>query len=803
MANRFTKVYVPKVSSNRISGDVITQLAGLDLVTPVDSMQPGRTPDAHDFRLYDQTEGGREAAVTTRKGSGFYTSPLGESLNVLNTSVTGASEANVGVYSFMQLQPFTAASTALLTRIDILVASGTSNSPLRIDIYDDLDGVPSSKLTQSSVSDMGVDHAWLTARFLNSVNLTSGEKYWIVMYMQDDGTGFASLKTSTDGPKAYSGNSGILGASIQGYGILHKVYTSPQFEAGGAYRFNRDDGVNRTIVPYGTTMYLVDETSHTLSPLIEGLSASAKEYSFTNGDGKVFWVNGYDQLTAWDGSTESDAPNLVANTSFDLNTTGWAATSGTTISRVTSGFNTSPGALQLTAASGVRGAALSMVLQTNRRYKISYFIRGAAATGNTYITINNGATAIAGTTNPVTTGWVKREFYYTPTVATTTVDFKASSDNIFIDDVVIQNTGIEYIIDSELPILAEIGFNKDRLFGVSMADKNRLVFSENPGNPSDKPVREQWYYQWLSVSFIYIPRPKNGSPITRIVPFQDNLVILTQDSKYILSGSDRGSYFLRESTGSEGAISRRGVAVDSNYIYSVSHDGIYRFNGAKDEKISRLVQPFYDNCPSKEDMTLSLWKSELRVYFASEFSTVNDSTLILNNDFTEWMLDTNTFVSRSLFYSDADDDNELIEFSSQTATLYNAEQDFNSLGAPINFIYNLKYDSRGIPGQRKKFRRYVPLVQAVGKSFPITLGVDKDFEGAPKEREQQLNVGGAIIGDFFIDDGTIITGSTAFKPKKTAISGYSRYMQFGVSREAVNNQVAFMGVQFTYKAKKL
>jgi len=803
MASRFSKVQIPKVSGNRLSGDVITKLAGLDMVSPVDDMQPGRTPEAHDFRLYAQTEAGREVAVSTRKGSGQYTTPLSEALNVSNTSATGASDVNVGVYSNIQLQPFTAASNGRLTRIDLQPAVGTSNSALRIDIYSDDSNMPSKRLTRSSISDMGSGFAWVTARFINSPLLTNGTKYWMVIYLQDDGTGEAKLKTSTAGTKSYAGNSGILGASIQTYGILHRVYTSPTAKALGAYRFNREDGLNRTVAAYGTTMYVVDETNKILSPLLTGLNASATDYSFTNGDGKVFWVNGYDQLTAWDGTNETDAINMVSNPSFTTNTTGWAAPSGSSIARVTSDFNSTPASLQVTAASGIRGAALTVALESNRRYKVSYYIKGSTATGNTYITVNGGATAITGTTNPVTTAWTKKEFYYTTGIDVTTLEIRASSDNVFIDDVTIQNTGIEYIIDTELPILKEICFHKDRMFGVSMADKNKMVFSENPGNPSDKPARQQWYYQWLSVSFIYVPRPKNGSPITALIPFQDNLVILTQDMKYVLSGSDRGSYFLRESTGSEGALSRRGVTSDPNYIYFVSHDGIYRFNGAKDDKMSGLIQPLFDNCPLKHEITLALWNSQLRAYMASEFATEQDIAAIFSNDYSEWMMDTDTYVSRAIFYSDADDEMELVEFSSQTATLYFAETDFNSLGAPIDFDYRLKYDSRGLPGQRKKFKRYFPLVQAVGKSFPITFGSDKDFEGAPREKKQQLNVGGAKIGEFFIDDGTIITGATAFKPKKTAISGYSRYMQFQVRRDAVNNQVAFMGVQFTYKAKKL
>ena len=804
-ATRFSKVQIPRASGNRLSGDVITKLAGLDMVTPIEVMAPGRTPEAHDFRLYEQTEAGREVAVTTRKGPSLYTTPLGETLNTSNTSSVGASSVNVGTQSFIQLQPFTADASGLLTRIDLQTAVGTATSAMRVDIYSDSNGLPSKLLTRSSISDMGTDFAWNEVRFINSINIVSGMQYWIVVYMQDDGVGFGALRTTTSGVPASEATGSILGATPQAYSILHRVYTSPANRPLGAYRFNRDDGVNRTIAAYGTTMYVVDETNKILTKLVDGLSANASNYSFTDGDGKVFWVNGYDDLMAWNGVTESEADNMQPNGTFETSTSGWLATgggSGVALTRVTTDKNSGVASMNVTATSGVRVARTTVALKKNHRYKFTYYVKGTG--GSVYMYAYGPNVTIPGSTTALNGSWQKVEFYYTPSVSTITdVGINSDTVNFLLDDVTFVDTGIEYIIDTELPILKDICFHKDRMFGVSMADKNKMVFSENPGNPSDAAADAQWYYAWLSVSFIYVPRPKNGSPITAIVPFQDNLVIFTQDKKYILSGSDRGNYFLRESTGSEGALSRRGVISDPNFIYFVGHDGIYRFNGAKDEKVSSLIQPLYDKCPLKHEITLALWKSDLRVYLASEFSATHDITAILSGDFGEWMLDTNTWTSRALYYDDVDDQMELIEFSSLTATLYNAEQDFNSLGAPIDFDYRLKYDSRGIPGQRKKFKKYVPLVQAVGKSFPITYGSDKDFEDAPREKQQQLNVGGSKIGEFFIGDGTILTGSTAFKPKKTSISGYSRYMQFRVSREAVNNQVAFMGVQFTYKAKKL
>lgn len=659
MYSRFNKQKAVTPSGNRLRGDVLVTLAGLDQKTPSELIANGRTPEAKNFRLYDQSEGGREVAVSTRKGPGFYVEPLNETIGQSEVATSGTVQIGVGnIYA----QKITTSFSGIFTKADVHVG-GSGFGPLRIDIYRDNNGKPGDLISESSVYPTQAQ-GWQTARFLRGFQIDSGDVIWLVMYIQDDGYGEYTLSTTASTGGYYS-QSSILGLAEQTYGLPFRLYSAPKNPDKGFYRFNRENGTNITLVAFGTGIYKINETTHQYELIASGFNANAKEYSFTNGDGSVFWVNGFDQLRKYDGTT------------------------------------------------------------------------------------------------------------------------------------------VETITDTELPILSMITFHKDRIMGVSASDPNRIVFSENPGNPSDLPANQQWYRQWLSVSFAYAPRPKNGSPITGIKSFQDNLIILTQDGKYVLSGSDRGNYYMRESTGFKGALSQRGITSDPNFIYFVSHDGIYRFNGSKDDKISKLIQPLFDKCPNKQDITLSLWQNKLRVYMASGFSTFNDICAVFDLDFDEWMLDTDTFINRALFYQDADDDMELIEFNSLTGAAYYAEQDFNALGGPIDFDYRLRYNSFGTPAQRKKIKKFFPLVQAVGKPFKITHGIDRDFADAPRNKEEQLNVGGTQLGNMPLDGSVVLSGKIAYKPRKISVSGNARTFQYRVSRKAVDNQVAFMGVQLTYKEKRL
>lgn len=792
----------------------VLDLRGLDLVTPVDLLSDGRTPFSKNFRLYAQASEDRRVAVSSRKGPGYHTKPLGETLASSNTSSTGVSTVEVGVITNIQLQPLTAALNGLLGRIDVKLSDPNDNAsgPVMIQVWSDIDGKASKLLTESSIlsGSIGPTPQWHTARFVKPIQLSAGTKYWIVVRMQDDGKNTYALSTTTDGDKAYMTDSSLFMASEKDYSINYRAYTINSGTDKGSYRFNRDNGQNVTAVVYDRTLYRIDEATGEFVKIIDGLSQNATEYRFTNGDNKMFWVNGYDELTNWDGTIEDQALNKVLNGTFELNISNWTAQSGTTLSRVTTESHSGAASAQLVASSGTRQINQSISLFKNRRYKVSFWAKGVGATGNVQMSTNGSGSPIVASVKPLTTAWQNVEFYWTPGSDVTAINLQATASNVFLDDISIVDTGIEYIIDPQLPILSDIVMHKDRLFGVVASDPNKIVFSENPGNPAYDPTgvtptnpRQQWYYEWLSVSFWYVPRPHNGSPITKLVSFQDALTVFTQDNKYVLSGYDRGSLNLRQATGNKGAMSSRGVISDENSIFFVANDGLYQYNGSADKKISARINPLIDGCPRIEEITPVMWKNQVRFYMASEGSPVNDTCVIYDKDMEEMLYDTDTYVNRALFYHDANDDRQLVEFSSLAQVSYMAERNFHSLGAPIDFEYRLKYDSMNSPMQKKRLKRFWPIIQGVDNPFAIQLAMDKDFQDSPKIKEQYLLTNGAKLGAFKLGDGTVLGGDKSFRPKRQSYSGYARYWQLRVKRKGVNNRVAFIGAQFSYKLKRL
>lgn len=808
-------------------------LKGLDMVSPVDLMKPGRTPYARNFRLYSQQADDRQVAVSNRKGSGFYMNPLGETKTLSEESVTGASTQTIGVTLNNVLEKFTAPDSNRVTRLDIKLANpGSGRGTVLVEIWSDNAGQPYRKLATSSYEngDISVSAVYITARFAQAPKLTSGQDYWIVLKVQDDGADGYTVETTTNSTSAYVSNTGVTSPVAQTFSINYKLYTTAENAIRGIYRWNRDDGDNLTIVVIGTTMYYVDETSHMLVSIKTGLDANATYYSFTNADNKLFWANSYEPLSIWDGTVEADNANIVTNGTFETDAAGWmkvASQIGGGVARSTAQFRSGVASLAATKTDPNSITAGTVVdFEQDTTYHITLWLR-VGTTGTVKVNLTNDEissstvyptlTQIGSDVAATSTGWTQFDLEYTATSAFKYMVISGVNavGTVYIDDVTIKKTGFGYVTDPELEVLSQVLYHKDRLFGVSAANKNKFLWSEAPGNPTATTnpttgvqittvASQQWYHAWKSTSFQYVPRPYIGSPITSLQSFQDSLFIFTQDGKYVFSGYDTGSYTLRESTGFAGAVSVKSVCITKNFMYFVGKDGFWQFDGTRDRKISEPIEPLFRALTSRGDVTVSEWRNQVRFYIQENGSAYNNACVIYHEGLEELQYDTDTWIQQSIPYGDADDSDQLIEVSSLVPTMYVAEQQYSHLGMPIDFEYRFNYTSLKSPAQKKRIKKFFPLLQGVDSSFPLIVGLDRDFQDSPRTKVVNLTVDGGTFGqDHEFGDGLEFGSGTSFKQHRLRFSGYGNYWQIRVSRKAVNNRVALVGAQFSYKMKRI
>lgn len=784
-------------------------LGGIDLVTPVDLLQEGKSPFSKNFRLQAQQKDSRRVAVSTRRGHSLHMEPLGET-QTLGNAATVTQRFKINRDNAFLLQPFTANVDQRITRLDIDIKNpGGATGPILVEILEDAAGLPGNRLSVSSFlnGDIGDSGDWVTCRFINPPKLKTGKKYWIALKPQDDSLKYYEIGLVNSTPEArWTPAAWTVNTPITGKMLRYRLFTAPEKKLKGAYRFNLDNRNNRTAAVYDNTLYYADEAAGKWREIMSGLSSEASEYSFANGDGKMFWVNGHDELRYWDGTPPQDRTNIVDNGDFSLPSVRWQGS----VTRDTTVYKSAPASLKITGG-GQRYTKSDIQLTKGKRYKIKFSSVSAAGTSQVFVSVNTQLRPIAGYQKQMTTSWDNHEFYYWPELDVTSLEFVSTGEDFWIDDVEIIDTGVGRIVDTELPVLREVMFHKDRMWGVVAGLPNTIRFSEAPGNPAWDPTgkiptkpSEQWYNEWRSTSFFTIPRPFNGSPVVKLCSFQDNLVVFTQDGKYIISGYDEASFNMRQSTGFKGAIARRGVVQDENAIYFVGDAGLFMFNGSSDVRISDAITPLIDGCPRITEIDATKYKDEIRFYLASSGSTVNNTCIIYNKPLKDIEYDTGIYGDRAIYYDDADDRGQLAVFNSYVGMSYYAEQQvYHDMGAPIDFEYRFKYDSMGSPMQRKRLKRFYPIFQGVDSTFKVGLAMDKDFADAPKIKEQVLSVNGARWGQFKWGDGTLYGGSKSFKPKRQSYSGYARYWQLRVFRNGVENRVAFVGAQFSYKAKRL
>jgi hypothetical protein len=249
----------------------------------------------------------------TRRGCDFYTVPAGETLDTQQVSVTGASNQNFGTNAWIaaKLVPGT---TNRLTRLDINIRNtAAATGPVIIDIRSDSSGSPSTTvLAQTSIpaSSPTSSSAYLTARFIEAPLLTSGTTYWIVVYVQGEGTNTYQWSSTTSATTATtSANAGVTWSSST-FDMNYKTYLSTNSPTLGQYRGYKSDGTKVTLIAYkeaaGTTaVATVNDATGALTAIKTGLSASATRYEFELFNDVIIYVNGYDAPRKWDFTTDA------------------------------------------------------------------------------------------------------------------------------------------------------------------------------------------------------------------------------------------------------------------------------------------------------------------------------------------------------------------------------------------------------------------------------------------------------------------------------------------------------------------
>lgn len=280
-------------------------LLGLDTYTPDELADPRRCVYGRNFRLFAPDNTQKRVSLSKRKGHSFYSVPIGETVDQQITSVTGAADQSVGLVSWVA-QKFIAGSSGNLTKIEINLkntASGTG--PIIVAVYSDNSGSPGTLLGTSSIVNSSITgtYQYLGARFIEAPTQVSGTTYWVVAYIQANGsnsykwsstTSATTAKTSPDGGNTWASTS---------FAMNIKTYISTAGGVKGLWRYYRSTASPVQLFAHGTNVYTVNDGTGATTSIKSGLNSTATIYDWTSVNDKTYFVNGVDAPQVYDGST--------------------------------------------------------------------------------------------------------------------------------------------------------------------------------------------------------------------------------------------------------------------------------------------------------------------------------------------------------------------------------------------------------------------------------------------------------------------------------------------------------------------
>lgn len=243
-----------------------------------------------------------------RKGLDRYTIPLGEAVNVQQTSTTGATVASISGSDVVS-QPLTTTSSARLTRIDVNIKTTASSSgTLLVELWTNNAGLPGTFITRSSIPSTAPTGTlgYVPCYFVDAPLLSNATTYHIVVKGQNSYVGtyqISATTNTTSGVRSTDAGATWIPASVS---FNAKIYTSTDTPVLGVFRAFRPSGAKVTVFAAGTSVYSVNDGTGAITAIKTGLSASATRYRFRMIQDAIYWVNGYDKLYKWDFTTVTE-----------------------------------------------------------------------------------------------------------------------------------------------------------------------------------------------------------------------------------------------------------------------------------------------------------------------------------------------------------------------------------------------------------------------------------------------------------------------------------------------------------------
>jgi hypothetical protein len=252
----------------------------------------------------------------TRKGCDPYTVPVGEAVNVQQTSTAGAGTTTLSTTTRIA-EKVTATGSGVATKVEVRLKNDTGSGTVLIELYSDNAGNPGTLIGRTSVDEAVITStlAYVGERVIQAPTITNGVAYWVVAYLQTSGSGtmIASTTTNTTNAKISTDNGQTW--TTAGFSLNVKLYTSTAGGVKGLTRVYRPSGAGTTFFAHGVNVYSVNDGTGVVTSIDAGLNASTTHVRYEFVNDTMYYVDGFGKPRKYNWTTSSAVESCPVNAS--------------------------------------------------------------------------------------------------------------------------------------------------------------------------------------------------------------------------------------------------------------------------------------------------------------------------------------------------------------------------------------------------------------------------------------------------------------------------------------------------------
>jgi hypothetical protein len=247
----------------------------------------------------------------TRQGADLLSIPVGEAINVQQTSVTGAADFSFSTTTWFA-KKVVATATGCLTALEANIRNlGGGTGTVVLALYTDAAGTPGTEVFRTTIaaSALTSSYQYLKGRSIQCPDIANGTTYWVIGFIQDGGSGLYQISTTTNAATAKtSANSGVTW-SAQSYDFNVKLSTATALPVKGCIRIKRPVGTTLTFFAQGSNLYSVNEGTGVATSVDNAFDVNATYVRFA-------YVN--DVLYSCQGTTKPRKYDLATTTASSV-----------------------------------------------------------------------------------------------------------------------------------------------------------------------------------------------------------------------------------------------------------------------------------------------------------------------------------------------------------------------------------------------------------------------------------------------------------------------------------------------------